>query len=100
MNNRKRHFSHKSGQNPVTKEILDNRDIVHIIETQERKKILSHLQTLAIKSQQISSPPHLILKTLSNPLQYAGSIFFGIFIGVCSLVFSFLLFVYLMHLEL
>jgi hypothetical protein len=76
-----------------------NKEILAILEGRERKKILSQLQASAEKTGHIPSRPFLLLEKIALPLQYSGGMLLGIFLGIFTLVFNFLLFVWLLHLE-
>lgn len=74
-------------------------EILAILEKKERKRLLHQIQTQAEKEGHIPPTPFLVLKKTSRPLQYMGGILLGIFLGVSILVFNFLLFVFLLHLQ-
>lgn len=76
-----------------------NEEVLTILERRERKKILSQLQGLAEKTGHIPSRPFLLLEKIAFPLQYFGGMLIGVFFGIFTLVFNFLLFVWLLHLE-
>ena len=73
-------------------------EILTILEKKEKKRFLNLLQNQAEKEGNIPPMPFLFLKKTSLPLQYAGGILLGIFLGVSILVFNFLLFVFFLHL--
>lgn len=73
-------------------------EILTILEKKEKKRFLNLLQNHAEKEGNIPPMPFLFLKKTSLPLQYAGGILLGIFLGVSILVFNFLLFVFFLHL--
>ncbi len=74
-------------------------EILAILEKKERKKGFCQVQTRAEKEGHIPPMPFLFLKKMSRPLQYTGGILLGIFLGVSILIFNFLLFVFLLHLQ-
>lgn len=76
-----------------------NEEVLTILERRERKKILSQLQGLAEKTGHIPSRPFLLLEKIAFPLQCFGGMLIGVFFGIFTLVFNFLLFVWLLHLE-
>ena len=76
-----------------------NGEILTILERRERKKLLSYFQGAAEKTGHIPPIPFLLLRKMARPLQYAGSVLLGIFLGIFTLVFNFVLFVWLLHLE-
>lgn len=72
-------------------------EIVVVLEKIERKRLLGQIQIVAEEEGHISSMPPLLLRKMANPLQYTGGILLGIFLGIFTLVFNFLLFVFLLH---
>ncbi len=74
-------------------------EILTILEKKERKRFLNQIQAQSEKEGHIPPTPFLLLKKLAHPLQYTGGILFGIFLGIFILVFNFLLFVFLLHLQ-
>lgn len=74
-------------------------EIQAILEKKERKRFFEQIQNQAEDEGHIPPMPFLFLKKMSCPLQYMGGILFGIFLGVFILVFNFLLFVFLLHLQ-
>jgi hypothetical protein len=76
-----------------------NEETMTILERRERKKFLSQLQASAEKTGHIPPTPFLLLRKMARPLQYVGGALMGIFLGILTLVFNFVLFVWLLHLE-
>ncbi|MFN3532497.1 MAG: hypothetical protein ACK41Q_08325 [Candidatus Brocadia sp.] len=74
-------------------------EILAILEKNERKHLLNQFQVQSEKEGHIPPTPFLLLKKTAPPLQYTGGILLGIFLGVSILVFNFLLFVFLLHLQ-
>jgi hypothetical protein len=74
-------------------------EIQTILEKRERKKFLSQLQASGERTGHIPPTPFLLLRKMALALQYAGSVLLGIFLGIFTLVFNFVLFVWLLHLE-
>lgn len=74
-------------------------EILTILEKKERKRFFNQIQAQSEKEGHVPHTPFLVLKKTSRPLQYMGSILLGIFLGVSILVFNFLLFVFLLHLQ-
>lgn len=75
------------------------KEISNILVRRERKKILSQLQASAEKAGHIPPMPFLLSKKMARPLGYIGGMLLGIFLGIFTLVFNFLLFIWLLHLE-
>jgi len=67
------------------------------ISERERKKFLSHLQVLAEKEGQIPSMPFLFLRTMAQPLRYAGGFLLGLFIGVFTIIVAYYVGIMLLH---
>ncbi|MCF6158407.1 MAG: hypothetical protein E3K32_07510 [wastewater metagenome] len=80
--------------------MTDDNEIVVILEKRERKRFFYQIQRESEEKGLIPPAPFLFLKTMVRPLQYTGGILLGVFLGIFSLIFVFLLFVYLLHLEL
>ena len=76
-----------------------DKDILTILEREERKKLFSKLQTAAEEKGDIPPMPFLMVRKTAYPLQYTGGALLGISIGIFTLVFNFILFVRLLHLE-
>jgi hypothetical protein len=75
-------------------------EILAILEKIEQKRVLNQIQLQAKEDGHIPPLPFLLLKKLARPLQYTGGIIIGIFLGIFILFFNFLLFVFLLHLQL
>lgn len=74
-------------------------EILTILEKKERKRFFNQIQTQSEKEGHVPPMPFLLLKKMAHPLQYMGGILLGIFLGIFILVFNFLLFVFLLHLQ-
>ena len=70
-----------------------------IIRERERRRFLSELQAAAEKEGHIPSMPALFLRRMEKPLQYAGGLFWGLFLGIITVIISFLLCVNIFHLK-
>lgn len=75
-------------------------EILTILEKKERRRFFKQIQIQAEEEGHIPPTPFLFLKKTSHPLQYMGGILFGIFLGVSILVFNYLVFVFLLHVQL
>jgi len=74
-------------------------EILTILERKERRRFFFQLQALAEEEGHIPPMPSLLLRKTAHPFQYIGGILLGIFLGLFTLIFNFLLFVWLLHLE-
>ncbi|TVM04347.1 MAG: hypothetical protein CV087_00170 [Candidatus Brocadia sp. WS118] len=74
-------------------------EILTILEKKERKRFFHQIQNQAEEEGHVPPTSFLFLKKMSHPLQYMGGILFGIFLGVFILVFNYLFFVFLLHLQ-
>ncbi len=83
----------------VTLHSIEEREVYIYLEKRERKKFLFQLQSRAEEEGHIPPMPFLLSHKLSLPLQYMGGMLFGIFLGTCVLLFNYLFFVWLLHLE-
>ena len=70
-----------------------------IIRERERRRFLSELQAAAEKEGHIPSMPTLLLRKMEKPLQYAGGLFWGLFLGIITIIISFLLCMIIFHLK-
>jgi hypothetical protein len=78
---------------------MSDKEVLAILEKKERKKVLSRLQSLAEEEGHVPPPPCLLLGRMAQAFQYSGGILIGVFLGLFTLVFNFILFVLLLHLE-
>ena len=74
-------------------------EILTIREKKERKRFFRQIQNQAEEEGHIPPMPFLFLRKISHPIQYMGGIIFGIFLGVSILVFNYLVFVFLLHVQ-
>ena len=81
------------------RDIMVDEEILTILEKMEQKRFFNQIQSQAEEEGHIPPMPFLFLKEMSHPLQYMGGILLGIFLGVSILVFNFLVFVFLLHLQ-
>jgi len=77
---------------------MENR-LGKIIKERERRKFFSELQAAAEKEGHIPSMPALFLRRMEKPLQYAGGLFWGLFLGIITIIISFLLCVIIFHIR-
>jgi len=77
---------------------MENR-LEKIIRERERRKFLSELQAEAEKEGNIPSMPALFLRRMEKPLQFAGGLFWGLFLGIVTIIISFLLSMIIFHLK-
>ena len=78
---------------------MHSKDIITILEKQERKKLFSRLQAAAEEKGDVPPMPSLLLPKMAHTLQYTGGALLGISIGIFILFFNFMLLVWLLHLE-
>lgn len=74
-------------------------EILTILEKKERKRFFEQIQNQAEEEGHIPPTPFLFLKKTSHSLQHMGGILFGIFLGISILVFNYLVFVFLLHVQ-
>lgn len=74
-------------------------EILTILEKKERKRFFKQIQDQSEKEGYVPPNPFLFLEKMAHPLQYTGGILFGIFLGIIILIFNFILFVFLLHLQ-
>lgn len=79
--------------------MITDEEILTILEKKEKKRFLNQLQSKSEEEGHIPPMPFLFLRWMACHLQYTGGILFGIFLGVFILVFNFLLFTYLLHVQ-
>jgi len=77
---------------------MENR-LEKIIKERERRKFLSELQAAAEKEGHIPSMPALFLRRMEKPMQYAGGLFWGLFLGIITIIISFFLCVVIFHIR-
>ena len=71
-----------------------------IIKEREREKFLSELQSAAEMEGHIPPMPALFLRKIEKPLQYAGGLFLGLFLGMTAIFASFFISVIIFHITL
>ena len=71
-----------------------------IIKERERERFLSELQSAAEREGHIPPMPELFLRKIEKPLQYAGGLFWGLFLGIITIFASFLISVMIFHIAL
>ncbi|MBC2694143.1 MAG: hypothetical protein HF982_02465 [Desulfobacteraceae bacterium] len=69
------------------------------IQKKETITVLEQLQSEEDEKGNISRPPILFLRKYHKHLEYTGGVLFGSLISVVSLIFNFLLFVWLLHIK-
>jgi len=68
---------------------MKEKKLITIIEKREKKKFISHLQTLAENEGHIPPMPFLLLRKMAQPFHYAGGVYWGVFLGLLSVLLSF-----------
>lgn len=79
---------------------MADEEIVTILEKIERKRFFIQIQAQAEKEGHVPRMPFLFLRKLSKYLQYTGGILLGIFLGIFTLILTYLSIVYFLHLQL
>ncbi len=79
--------------------MITDDEILTILEKKEKRRFLSQLQSRSEQEGHVPSMPFLFFRNMAYPLQYAGGILLGIFLGVSTLLFIFILFVFLLHVQ-
>ena len=69
------------------------------IQRKEAITVFEQLQSEEEEKGNIPRTPDLFLRKYARHLEYTGGILFGSMISVVSLIFNFLLFVWLLHIE-
>lgn len=69
------------------------------IEQSERKKVFALLQKKAEQDGHIPPTPSLLLRKTGRFLQFVGGAYLGFLVAVTAVLFNFLLFVLLLHVE-
>ena len=69
------------------------------IQRKEAITVLEQLQSEEKEKGNIPRTPDLFLRRYAMYLEYTGGVLFGSLISVVSLIFNFLLFVWLLHIE-
>jgi len=68
---------------------MTEKKLTKIIEKRERKKFISELQTLAEKEGHIPPMPFLFLRKMARPFHYAGGAYWGVFLGLLTVLLNF-----------
>ena len=77
--------------------MISEEEIIYIIEKRERRKVLSHFQSLAEREGHIPHMPFLLLERMASPLQYSGAVLLGIILGLVVVFFDFIIIVRILH---
>lgn len=79
--------------------MIPDEEILTILEKKEKRRFFHQLQSRSEEEGHIPPMPFLFFRNMAYPLQYIGGILLGICLGVSTLLFIFILFVFLLHVQ-
>jgi hypothetical protein len=68
---------------------MTDKNLTRIIEKREKKKFISRLQTSAENEGHIPPMPPLLLRKMARPFQYAGGVYWGVFLGLLTVLLDY-----------
>lgn len=78
---------------------MDEKDLIPLIRKEEKKRAYEMLSQRVLSEGKIPPMPYLLLREMGYPIKLILGSVMGVFLGVTSLVITFILFVYIMHME-
>jgi hypothetical protein len=68
---------------------MTEKKLTRIIEKREKRKFTSRLQTMAENEGHIPPMPFLLLRKMARPFQYAGGVYWGVFLGLLTVLLNY-----------
>ncbi len=78
---------------------MDEKDLIPLIKKEEKKRAYSRLAQSVIDKGEVAPMPYLLLREFRRPIRMVFGAVIGLSMGLFSVIFVFLLVVYIMHME-